>query len=574
MNNYQAIDFTNSDVKNELKDLIAKLYNEKIDLNKIEKKAPTKDKKISINVATMNGNKYELIFYYRENADISYMIKTNHSASIDLSFSYINDFNYLTIAENSRCIFRDFNASHCFFDGDTDFSYAQLNGYVNFSSCIFNSKNVSFQNAVFENGFFDFRKTIFVKNCINFSNSNFSNGNISFKNARFGNCDVIFKQVNFGFGEISFRNAKFYIGKVNFFGAKLGNSIISFTDVDFGNCDVSFERAVFGNGEVTFWGSSVNKIKFINNTFKSYVNFGFKNISTLIMEECRIERIVYCDIYDNHNVNFKYISFHRSQNLGQIFINWDKNINQKKNKQNVELYKDNWVQMYKENTEKECQKHWSKDINQKKKKQDVKLYKDNWMKMYIENAEKEWQKYWTKHKNDNVIELFHEVNTEKDDHKRDNSMILQFGLLKENFKQIGYYDDEDEAYKAYMKYKTKALKFKVIKEGGKKLFYKLFGTISNYGTNPYKLFLIAICIIIFFGFLYGFLYVMNGINEISIFRNILQGQYFSTITFLTIGYKEMEPSTDLTRILAGIEGFIGLFIMSFFTVVVARKILR
>ncbi len=49
--------------------------------------------------------------------------------------------------------------------------------------------------------------------------------------------------------------------------------------------------------------------------------------------------------------------------------------------------------------------------------------------------------------------------------------------------------------------------------------------------------------------------------------------YYSAITFLTIGYGDYYP-LGASQWLAGIEGFIGLFLMSYFTVAFVRKVLR
>lgn len=49
--------------------------------------------------------------------------------------------------------------------------------------------------------------------------------------------------------------------------------------------------------------------------------------------------------------------------------------------------------------------------------------------------------------------------------------------------------------------------------------------------------------------------------------------YHSAITFLTIGYGDHYPYGSI-RWMSGLEGFIGLFLMSYFTVDIVRKILR
>ena len=49
--------------------------------------------------------------------------------------------------------------------------------------------------------------------------------------------------------------------------------------------------------------------------------------------------------------------------------------------------------------------------------------------------------------------------------------------------------------------------------------------------------------------------------------------YFSVITFTTIGYGDYAPLGWL-RLVAGVEGLLGLFLMALFTVSFARKFIR
>ena len=77
-------------------------------------------------------------------------------------------------------------------------------------------------------------------------------------------------------------------------------------------------------------------------------------------------------------------------------------------------------------------------------------------------------------------------------------------------------------------------------------------------------------------FLFSFAYLnaFKG-NFVSPFWSSM---YFSTITFLTIGYGDISPIkldfSAIQTVLTGIEGFLGLLLMSIVTVVVVRKILR
>jgi hypothetical protein len=54
---------------------------------------------------------------------------------------------------------------------------------------------------------------------------------------------------------------------------------------------------------------------------------------------------------------------------------------------------------------------------------------------------------------------------------------------------------------------------------------------------------------------------------------ILQSFYHSGVTFFTIGYGDVYP-IGLSRLISGLEGFTGVFMMSYFTVAFVRKVLR
>lgn len=54
---------------------------------------------------------------------------------------------------------------------------------------------------------------------------------------------------------------------------------------------------------------------------------------------------------------------------------------------------------------------------------------------------------------------------------------------------------------------------------------------------------------------------------------IAKSFYYSAITFLTIGYGEFYP-VGIMRVFASIEGYIGVFLMGYFSVAFLRKVLR
>ena len=186
----------------------------------------------------------------------------------------------------------------------------------------------------------------------------------------------------------------------------------------------------------------------------------------------------------------------------------------------------------------------------------------------------------------NAIDKYSDIKSETPFYDK----ALTARLLKENFRNIGQYDDEDKAYVAYRQYealsnlhgeddktsrhlligKRKPLK-RWLMYGLKWLFLDKMG---SYATNPWSI-LIYININIMF---FALLYLLFGIYETKfgcgILSNLLASFYFSAITAFTVGYGDISPPNAVIAILACIEAFFGVFLMSYFTVAFARKVLR
>ncbi len=165
-----------------------------------------------------------------------------------------------------------------------------------------------------------------------------------------------------------------------------------------------------------------------------------------------------------------------------------------------------------------------------------------------------------------------------------------FLLFKENFRNIGRYDDEDKAYVEFKRCQAKAKldeskKKNLIKKIVGYLRYRgnrfLFDFVGGYGTKPKNVFRFMAIIIFGFAPFYAFIpdflkweEITKHFCSIEFFNKLLIGLYHSMITFLTIGYGDVEPESVWGSLLSGIEGFLGLFLMAYFTIAFARKVLR
>ncbi|WP_026476807.1 potassium channel family protein [Alkaliphilus transvaalensis] len=165
-------------------------------------------------------------------------------------------------------------------------------------------------------------------------------------------------------------------------------------------------------------------------------------------------------------------------------------------------------------------------------------------------------------------------------------LAKQFLILKESYNKLGYYDYEDEAYILFKRYQMKNdLKefleynniFKKIWGLTKYLNKKIvFDYIGEFGMNPIRIGGSMFLVILLFGIIYAFCPYIEfaGTNmHADILSKLYESLYFSGITFLTIGYGDIQP-IGLTRILTIIEGFLGLFLMSYFVVAFSRKVIR
>jgi len=107
----------------------------------------------------------------------------------------------------------------------------------------------------------------------------------------------------------------------------------------------------------------------------------------------------------------------------------------------------------------------------------------------------------------------------------------------------------------------------------------VFDKMGLYATSPGR---VLISVIVFW-FIFGTIYYINEITGVGKTMSsvgnpdnlsvLVQSYYHSAITFFTIGYGDVFPM-GLTRLFSGLEGFIGVFMMSYFTVSFMRKVIR
>lgn len=499
----------------------------------------------------------------------------NQGEEINLNRCYVKDF---SISEYKKSIdFEDlthidlnnFVAENAFFDCSlrTDFSYINFKGKVKFNDAVFSHGNVSFyqcqfsddsdvefRNVAFGNGEISFQYADFGNSKVLFSSATFYGGLVSFVNANFRDDDVLFKNVNFHHSKVKFHYAKFGTGNISFQKSKFGNQTVDFRRVEFGAGRVDFRRAVFGNGYITFDEAEMIDGKF---NFRS-ARFGNNDMSFKLMDFGDAEVL-----FENVNFGTGQASFAES-------------------KSKLLSFKGSRLDVFLDLTVKKAEVIDLSDtvlrdiIDLKPLNHKVKI-----KTLYLNGMRNlgriiiDWRK-------NNIKQL---IESQKNTNDRQKSE--QFNILKENFDLKGKYDDEDKSYIQFKRYELKADYKRAIRKGGLNLLtlpnylfrWIIFDKMGLYATSPLRVLFSMVVIYVIFSFIYllmpffevgGIINSVGATDGLSYFQTCF---YHSAITFLTIGYGDYYP-TGFSRGISIVEGWMGLFLMSYFTVAFVRKILR
>jgi Ion channel len=479
--------------------------------------------------------------------------------------THIIDFSYANFGDN------ELNFSYSYFvKGGLNFAFSKIgSGNVDFSYTVMYIEYFDFSNTVFTDGDIIFKNTKIIAPVIDFQYADLGVGAKNFVNAEFGKGDVSFINTNFNEGRVSFKVARFESGKIDFHFAKFGKGDISFEQtefgdgkvdfrtVEFGKGKVNFNRAVFGDGEISFEASQLHDGKI---SFKRTV-FGNGGLNYELAEYEGSEMIFDRAEFGSGNVSFsnsriKQLSL-KSCHLNNYF--------------DLRVYKCDLVDLSDTIVRDIIDfKPYDFDV-------DIKIIDFSGMRLlgtiYID---------WKANKVQKMIERQPKAN-----HR---SKADQYRILKENFNFSGQYSDEDKSYVEFKRHEMKANLYDEIEEKKwKAIFeypwylakYLIFDKAGKYATDPVRVMVSMLAGYTFFSLLFLLVFtidpgtIVSGIGEPphSTLDAIPRSFYHSAITFLTIGYGDFYP-TGIMRWLSAVEGFVGLFLMSYFTVAFVRKILR
>lgn len=538
------------------------------------------------------------LFGHMDSGEIYRKIENNEVITLD--HCYITKFSLSVyrekhkMDEKARVSIREFSAHHAFFDtksgldfsfaefskGDVHFEYSHFaNGIVNFSSAIFKNGHVNFSNALFRDGDVDFSNVHFGNGDVLFKNSvffdgkkdfqyaDFGEGLTSFANVEFNSGEVSFINTQFGDGQVSFKIARFISGKVDFHFARFESGDISFERTEFGDCKVdfrtvefgdgriNFNRATFGKGDVSFEASQMNSGRFS----MKRVNFGegVKNFELVEYDHSEL-------ILDNSDFGTGNLSFYNSR-IGKLNLK--------------SCHLDHYLDLRVSKCEYiDLSDTIARDII------DLQPYDfDVNLKVLNLTGMRLLGRIFIDWKRNRVEKLIR-----NQEHTSLRQKSEQFRLLKENYQLTGKYEDEDKAYVEFKRSEALADLQEAVAENPLSriwvwprfaIQWLIFEKMGKYATAPLRVLLSMLVAYTLFSLLY---YVLMLFSDSSIYSSIGDPDklgplavsfYHSAITFLTIGYGDYYPS-GFIRVLSGLEGFMGLFMMSYFTVAFVRKILR
>ncbi|WP_176461621.1 potassium channel family protein [Anaeromicrobium sediminis] len=520
---------------------------------------------------------------------------------VDLSNCYVEDFSlskyrkYIGADRVDEVYIKEFMAKETFFVSDE---------YIDFSIVKFEQKRVVFRDSIFAKGKVNFDKANFGEGNVCFNNVNFGKGSVDFKEVNFGEGNVCFDKANFGEGQVRFDKANFGDGNVSFRMAKFGKEYVDFMSSNFGKGNVYFGLAKFGEETVNFRNVNFGE----GNVYFDNVNFGKGNVDFCVSKFGKGDADFSNVNFGEGNVDFKKVNFGEGNvnfnNVnfgdGNIYFNKAKLEKGEIDFQNASFGKNNIFfhdvrfgegnirfnnsDLSTANIEfsdckfendvdfrfKSCKSLNLKDITNKQT-----------MNFRFENNK---PLKWFKFKNlinYGRIEIDLKQSNFKNLINKQNSTYKekadQFLILKENFNNLGQYDDEDEAYVEFKRCERRS-RYTTFTRKLNPLYWvevMLFDWVGAYGTKPYNVLCTMLLTII--GFATSYLYIPTmciNFDNSKITNEIVKAIYYSGITFLTIGYGDISPQNEITAMTSVIEGFLGIFLMSYFTVSFVRKLLR
>lgn len=534
----------------------------------------TYPKTAQVNFFDRRNKKIDTIEYgYREADELYDLLETQ---KINLNDCYVKNFSlaeYRTrkqLQTNHPIVLSKFSAKNSFFDCDvtTDFSFVHFqankisfesaifsSGINNFTGAHFGNATVSFRRTRFGDGTIDFRFAEFGEGNTSFHYSHFGDGDVFFVNTNFGNSNIDFRTVTFGDGDVDFKYAKFGTGDISFEKTVFGKGKKDFKAVEFGDGRVDFKRVQFNDGDISFEGAEAKdgRINFRLSIFgKGNIDFELADFGK---SELSFEKVEFTTgKVSFHKVKAKRVSFKASQLNAYFNFKFAEcellDLSDTIIRDVIDFYPEDFpvnISIL--------------DVNGMKKLGRIIIdWKTNFVRALIYNQQ-------------GTTTFRQKAN--------------QFRILKEEFNNAGKYNDEDRAYvefkrceqKAYLQVDLQGNFFSKLRAYPLYVFkWLVFDKMGRYATSPMRVITSMSIIYIIFSVLYYVLpfFISASLQsslQLTDAHSLAVAFYYSAVTFFTIGYGDYYP-LGYFRVAATTEGFLGMFLMSYFVVAFVRKILR
>jgi len=509
---------------------------------------------------------------YLTREDIYFNIERGYEVNIDQA--YVKDFSLAdyrasrNLPANEKVVIKGFSSRFTFYDCDSviDFSNSIIKEEVVFKESIFSHGTLSFMHTDFEADVVDFSECKFHSHKTNFEHASFrskeitfehahfSGDGVSFANASFNAAETNFKRVNFSNARVKFHFSTFSDGNKLFERIRVNGSLFDFRRVVFNSGKVDFRRAMFGSGYVTFEESEINegKLTFRMSMFEGG-DLSFRR-TDFGKDEANFDHVD----FNNRSVTFESADV-STLSIVNSFVHGNLDLRIKR-AEKIDL---SYSYLY--------------SIT------DLNFQKEDSLKKLSLIGVRNLGKIIIRWKENHVQKLI-QTNGGTEEELAD-----QFNILKANFSANGQYNDEDFAYLNFKRHEHKFLRRNALEKAnnflkpfvhfGYAMRLLVFDKMGLYATHPGRVLVSMMVTIVFFTCIYisfhylGIGELVNSVDASDKLDIVDKSLYHSAITFFTIGYGDFYP-TSFNRMISALEGWTGVFLMSYFTVAFVRKILR
>lgn len=516
-----------------------------------------------------------------------------------------------------------------FGEGEITFRSAVLNeGKVDFTNAAFSDAKLDFSHTDFGNGNITFLRAEFMQIKMSFKLTVIGNGKLDFHFAKFKKADIIFERTMFGNGLFDFRAAEIQKGNIRFHKSVFGDGNADFEAIEMKDGKIQFIDCSFGKGDFKFESARCLGAKV---TFED-IDFGGKDLwfklgefGELTIKSCqlndfvdlRVNRcnslsIVDCivrDILDMRTdispVTLGKLDLSAMRLLGRIYIDWHgSNIKELiYNQQAGYAVKSEQFRMLKQNfnttgnyaEEDEAYVEFKRTESKAIRKSiidNAKKYYNSGIKTFLLYFAIKKEKNIDENTRQHLISIIKKENLSVVDSFYDMDFLIRRNISFDKEK-VKPYIETIKNIKIEEKIKKRPLFLQILiglpyisrvifanlSYWGQKI---VFDKVGLYATNPVRVLMSMFVVYFTYSLIYLLLPYIEGTdiittvfadNDPNNLTNVGRAFYLSAITFLTIGYGDFVP-IGFNRVIAGIEGFTGVFLMSYFTVAFVRKILR